>query len=195
MLTDAPRIQWLDLAEAGECVAVKYLNSGSYSAAYQAELEPSRVFILVEQPTKVTRADRSKEILARARRYHHNKHLPSLTCHGKQYIGGVSYEVWETTYSLSADTDGSEHLTPEAATLAGVYPMGVATVDSKAKVLNLSPSIVQALRDIERAALAFGCSNEYATDKRFNFDLHNGNFGLDPDSKTLILRDPITAFF
>ena len=180
----------------GKAHAVSYLGNGLYSAAFRSEQEPSRVFLLTEQTDSSYRErDRSKEVLALARTYHNSKHIPAFKLHGIQRIEGARFEVWETKYSKSADSSQWEHVTDEATAIASVYPVKVAVIGAMAKELKVSASIVEALQDIERAAITFGLSADEYQGRHYHFDLHNGNFGLAEDGQTLILRDPITAFF
>lgn len=191
-----PDIEFLDLDEGP--IEVRLLGSGMYSAAFQDVWHSSRVFLLCEQDAgQDCRRDRSKEVLALARTYHNNKHLPTLKLHGVQRIQGCQYEVWETRLTVSADCEGMDHVTPEAQVLADVYPIDAQAIKQRRSTgeLKVSPGIVQALIDIERACEAFGLHKGYNGSKYYNYDLHNGNFGLDRETNTLILRDPITAFF
>lgn len=190
-------LQRIDLEE--DSVPVSYLGSGCYSAAFRGTEERHRVFLLVEVDAKDTKRDRSKEVLALARTYHSNKHLPVLVKHGTQGIDGSLYEIWETRYSKSAPRSSNDAVSPEAEELSNTYPVEAREVAQKVKTgeLHVEPSLVQALRDIERACKVFGLSKCRlgVSTKYYSFDLNNANFGLEPDTQTLILRDPINAFF
>jgi len=188
----------LDLGN-GESVSVSYLASGCYSAAYRATVDKKRVFILVEQCDYEEHGrDRSKEVLALARTYHTNKHLPQLKCYGTRCIEHHKYEVWETRYSKSSPPKSDDvHVSPEANALASISYTNTKDIEQEAKkrTLNLSPSLIEAVKDIERACESFGLKRDACFGDRYMYDMQAGNFGLDPDTKTLILRDPMTAFF
>ncbi len=184
----------LELEE--ESISVAFLGHGLYCAAFQDVDNHERVFLLVEG-----KRDSSKKILAKAKSYRTNKHLPVMIDRGIQRIGYYGeFEVWETRYSESVDykSGSNDHVTPEAETLSNIYPQSAKQVEEvvQSGTIKLSHSIVEALQDIERACESFGCAIGYHKGGKYvHYDLHNGNFGLDPETQTLILRDPITASF
>lgn len=181
----------------GESVPVEFLGAGCYSAAFRGVDHPHRVFLFTET-TENGRSDRSKEVLALAKSYNDSEHLPVMVDCGTQRYDGSTFRVFETTYSVST-SEGDWVVSPEVALLE--YKSSLSEIAEANKHAlpyegKLSPSILGALRDIERACESFGLSSVgRGRGKRFDWDLHGGNFGLDPSTKTLILRDPITAIF
>lgn len=178
---------------------VEEIGGGAFSVGVRRMDKPHIVYILTGMKPDGTAYDRSKEVLAYAKSLRNSEHLPKLINRGKGlwYSEGAlqgSYQVWETRYSHGFAHDGALPESLQRLTFASDKE----EVTQETQSLKVPQSVKNALEDIFKAVEHFGLvSNTTSDDDKgtYRFDMHSGNFGRDPETGTVIFRDPLVCCF